>query len=100
MNWLRKRKLRRQMEGCNYPMARDLFIQDFEGGVVPKELAALLDRFIEKPCFETASTLIDAYPVLAIYFRLARHGGFTEMMYREFGSSIFQKKQGENERSR
>ena len=78
-----KRKLRKQLEGCNYEMVATLLINKFSGGVIPKELAGLLDAFTANPCFDTAIALIKFDPNFIASFELARHGGFTEHLFRQ-----------------
>ena len=83
MNWLAKRKLRKKLEGYNYNMAKALLISKFGGGVIPNELAHLLDHFTTNPCFETAIDLIQYDSNFISFFELSRHGGFTEHLFKQ-----------------
>ncbi len=77
-----KEEPRKQLEGCNYGMAKALVVRNFSGSVIPKELASILDSFTSNPCFETAERLIEYDSKFLAFFELARGGGFTERLFR------------------
>ena len=81
--WFARRKLRRQLQSCNYEMAKTVVIRKFSGGVIPKELTALLDTFISNPCFDTAVDLIEHDPKFLAFFELSKRGGFTEHLFQQ-----------------
>ena len=54
-----KRMIRRAIKGCDFERVRDLMAQGLPEMVIRKELAALLDDYMENPCFDTAFNLID-----------------------------------------
>ena len=81
--WFARRKLRKQLQNCNYEMAKTVVIRKFSGGVIPKELAALLDTFISNPCFDTAVDLIEHDPKFLAFFELSKRGGFTEHLFQQ-----------------
>ena len=85
--WFARRKLRRQLQSCNYEMAKTVVIGKFSGGVIPKvipkELTALLDTFISNPCFDTAVDLIEHDPKFLAFFELSKRGGFTEHLFQQ-----------------
>lgn len=76
-------EIRKQLESCNYDMAKSLLIKKFSGGVIPNDLAHLLDRFIANPCVDTAFDLVNFDQNFIAIFELARHGGFTEHLFRK-----------------
>ena len=80
--WLTKRKLRKLLDGCNYEMVKTLLVRNFSGGVIPNELARLLDKFIDNPCYDTAVDLIKHDSGFISFFELARRGGFTEHLFK------------------
>ena len=55
--WFAKRKLRKQLQGCNYEMAKAMLIRKFSNDVIPNELAHLFDKFVANPGFDTAFNL-------------------------------------------
>lgn len=81
--WLTKRKLRKQLQGCNYEMAKTMLIRKFSGGVIPNELVHLFDKFVANPCFETAFDLLKFDPNFLAFFELARRGGFTDHLFQQ-----------------
>lgn len=58
MRMVDKWRLRKFLKGCDYKIAREILVKKFSGGVIPKKLALLLDRYVSNPCFETAVDLI------------------------------------------
>lgn len=74
-------KFKKQLKNCNYEMAKQIFINIFSDGVIPKELASLLDNFVSNPCFETAFDLLKYDLKLINVFELSRKGGFTENLF-------------------
>jgi hypothetical protein len=68
----RKRKL---FEGCDFLLAKQVIISSLAGGVIPKELAQLLDNYIDNPCFNTAFELTNKYPDLMVYFEQCKPNG-------------------------
>ena len=84
-NWLSKRRLKRRLSGCNFEMAKQILIKQFSGGVIPNELANLLDAFVSNPGTDTALDLIRYDSKLLYVFELARRGGFTERLFEEGG---------------
>jgi hypothetical protein len=68
--WLNRRELQKQLKECNYEMAKTVVIRKFSGGVIPNELAALLDTFIPSPCIDTAVELIEYAPKFFAFFEL------------------------------
>ncbi len=81
--WLAKRKLRKHLHGCNYEMAKTILVRKFSGGVIPNELARLLDAFISNPCFNTAIKLIQFDSTFFSVFDLARRGGVTNQLFQK-----------------
>ena len=79
MFWRRKRH-DNILKGCDYSLAARMLTRQFAGGVIKKELAALLDAFLERPCYETASSIIDYDMKFAVFFNESRPGGFFERM--------------------
>ena len=53
-----KRMVRKAIKGCDYERVRDIMAQRLTEMVIKKELARLLDEFMENPCFDTAFNLI------------------------------------------
>jgi hypothetical protein len=47
-----------EIVGCSYEYAAATLIRTFAGGVIPKDLASLLDDYTKEPCLETALDLI------------------------------------------
>ena len=56
-------------KNCDFDFVKKELISTLAGGVIPNELAALLDAFTDLPCRETAIPLIDYNPDLAVMFR-------------------------------
>ena len=81
--WFAKRKLKRHLSGCNFEMARTILVKQFAGGVIPKELARLLDAFSSNPGTDTALDLILYDSKFVAVFELARSGGFTEHLFKQ-----------------
>jgi hypothetical protein len=81
--WFAKRKVRKQLQNCNYEMAKTVIIRKFSGGVIPKELVDLLDAFISNPCFDTAVKLIEYDSKFLVFFELSRCEGFTEHLFQQ-----------------
>jgi len=81
--WIVPRNIRKRLNNCNYEMARSHLIDQWQGKVTPKELAGILDRFINNPCKETALELIKYDANFIALFELCRMGGFTECLFRE-----------------
>jgi len=81
--WFAKRRLRKQLQGCNYEMAKKFLVHKFSDGVIPNELAHLLDKFVANPCFGTAFELIKFDSTFLSFFELARQGSFTEYLFQK-----------------
>jgi len=81
--WFAKRKLRKQLQGCNYEMAKAMLIRKFSNAVIPNELAHLFDKFVANPGFDTAFGLIEFDSNFLALFELARGGGFTEYLFQK-----------------
>jgi hypothetical protein len=81
--WFAKRKLRKQLKGCNYEMAKEILIRKFSNAVIPNELVHLFDRFVANPDFDTAFDLIKFDSNFLALFELARGGGFTEYLLKK-----------------
>jgi hypothetical protein len=58
MNFFEKRKWAKLLRGCRYDFVAEKLGTAFDGTMIPKELSALLDIYIEKPCLDTAVQLI------------------------------------------
>ena len=61
---------------CDYRLASKTLINMFGGGVLKKELAALLDAFVSCPSFETAVELVKFAPELIVIFEECKPNGF------------------------
>lgn len=74
MIWNRfiKKKLRKELQDCNYEIAKAMLIKSFSGSVIPNELSLLLSKFVENPGFETAFDLIKFDSRFIALFKLAR----------------------------
>jgi len=81
--WLKKKKLKKQLDGCNYEMVKSILVSKFSGDVIPNELARLLDGYTANPCYDTAIELIQFDPKFLAFFELGRRGGFTEHLFRQ-----------------
>lgn len=81
--WLVRRRRRAVLDNCNHEMARLLFARMFSGGVIRKELAALLDGYTVAPDAESAWRLVLYDPKLLAVFEFARYGGFTERIFED-----------------
>ncbi len=79
--WVERRRIRKQLEGCNYTMVKAVLIKQFAGGVIPKDLGGLLDKFISNPCIDTAIELILYDSKFMAFFQLSKQGGFTERLF-------------------
>ena len=79
--WSLKRKLRKQLKGCNYEMAKVMLTRKYSNSVIPNELARLLDGIVSNPGFDTAFDLIKFDSSFLVFFELARHGGFTQHLF-------------------
>ncbi len=56
---LKERKYWDQIfSNCDFDFAKNLLISTYSGGIYQKNLAVLLDSYIENPCWETAIELI------------------------------------------
>ena len=55
----KKRYWKGTFSNCDFEFAKDLLIQTFAGGVIPKDLARLLNAYTNNPCRETAIGLIE-----------------------------------------
>ena len=58
MTFFEKRKWAKLLRGCRYDSVVEKLGPALDGVIIPKELGTLLDRFVEKPCLETAVELI------------------------------------------
>lgn len=76
-------RVRRDLKGCNFQMAKAIITKQFSGKVIPNDLALLLDRYISNPTIETAVDLVLFDSALIAYFELSRSRGFTESMFRQ-----------------
>ena len=81
--WFAKRKLRKQLKGCNYEMAKEMLIRRFSNAVIRNELVHLFDKFVANPGFDTAFDLIKFDSNFLALFELARDGGFTEHLFKK-----------------
>ena len=54
---------------CDFNYAKIQLIETFSGGVYPKELIALLDKYVKNPCVETAIGLIKYDSSLLLVFK-------------------------------
>jgi hypothetical protein len=68
---------------CNFEFARQYLGNLFDGTLIPKELAQLLESFIENPCADTAIEIIKFDPDFEAAFLLARKGGLSEGLFRQ-----------------
>jgi hypothetical protein len=74
MNFFKKRKLKKLLKKTDYKLAKSEIIKmGSEEMVIKKDLATLLDSFIEKPCFETACKLIEYEPEFLSLFLVCQH---------------------------
>ena len=55
----KKRYWKEIFSNCDLEFAKDLLIQTFAGGVIPKDLARLLNAYTNNPCRETAIGLVE-----------------------------------------
>ena len=55
----RRRYWNEVFSNCDLEFAADLLIRTFAGGIIPKELAKLLNAYTNNPCRETAIELIE-----------------------------------------
>ena len=53
---------------CDFDHVKNELISTFAGGVIPTDLARLLDAFVNCPCRETAIPLIKHSPEFAVVF--------------------------------
>lgn len=53
---------------CDFDHVKNELISTFAGSVIPKDLAMLLDAFVNHPCRETAIPLIEHNPEFAVAF--------------------------------
>lgn len=81
--WIAKRRFKAHLTGCNFEMAKTILVKQFAGGVIPKELAKLLDEFSSNPGTDTALDLILYDSKFVAVFELARSGGFTEHLFKQ-----------------
>jgi len=81
--WIVKRNVEKRLNNCNYEMAKSYLISQWKGKIIPKELAGIFDRFINKPCKETALELIKHDANFIALFELCRIGGFAECLFRK-----------------
>ncbi|MEK6647476.1 MAG: hypothetical protein AABY84_12470 [Candidatus Firestonebacteria bacterium] len=81
--FLNEKKLREQLENCNFEMAKSILIKKFSGAVIPKELAGFFDQYVSDPCIDTAIKLLKFESKFIAVFELSRGGGFTEFLFRK-----------------
>ena len=55
----KKRYWKETFSNCDLEFAKDLLIQTFAGGGIPKDLARLLNAYTNNPCRETAIGLVE-----------------------------------------
>jgi len=80
--WFSKRRLKRWLKGCDFEMAKRLLAKRFGGGVIPKDLAKLLDAFFSDPGVNTALYLIQYDIDFIALFELTQPGPrFTEHIF-------------------
>jgi|GEM_PF-6407579 hypothetical protein len=92
--WLLKRKLQKQLQGCNYQLAQSLVLKNFTDKVIPKQLAVLLDSFVSNPCFNTQVPLITYDPKFLAFFELSK-SSILECLTKQFPT--FEEKGGDYE---
>lgn len=56
--WFARRRVRSAISGCDFEYAIALIRHLLGGGVIPTELANLLDKFIANPSYDTAADLV------------------------------------------
>jgi hypothetical protein len=71
------------LENCNFELAQDMQRKQWEGTIIPKDLAKLLHDFDAKPCAETALALIRFDGKFMAAFELAQKGSMFEWAFRE-----------------
>lgn len=64
------------LKGCDFDLAALVLASQFEGKVIKKELAALIDEYIKNSCLETAVAIIKYGPNLVLTFHECKPGGF------------------------
>lgn len=64
-------------------MAKTILAKQFDGSVIPNELARLLQAFHLNPGIDTALDLVLFDPNFSAVFELCRSGGFTEQLYKK-----------------
>ncbi len=79
MQLLTKWKIKRVLRYTDYRYAADVIKEEFEGGVIKKELAQLFDAYLENPCFNTAIDIIRFDPKALYLFAECKPGGIYDV---------------------
>ena len=67
----------------NSEMVKSILTRTFAGGVIPKDLASLLDSYMSNPSFENASAIVKYDPEFIAFFELSKEGGFSEFLFKK-----------------
>ena len=67
----------------NSEIVKSILTHTFAGGIIPKDLASLLDSYMSNPSFENASALVKYDPKFIAFFELSKEGGFSEFLFKK-----------------
>lgn len=82
LSWFKRRKWRKQLEGCDYTTAKSLLARKFSEAILHTDFGNRLDRFIANPCFDTAADLLDIAPQLITYFESSKAGDEMNLLFK------------------
>jgi hypothetical protein len=87
--WWAERKLKKFLSECNLEMAKEQLIWMFKGGIIPNELARLLDNFVASPTVDNAMGFLKYDPDYISVFSMTRKGGLIRSEYEKGGKPFF-----------
>lgn len=64
------------LSGCDLELAAAFFNQQFAGSIIPKELAKLIEGFVDDPNTANAIALLEFDSNFWLHFDSARPGGY------------------------
>lgn len=78
-----RQHIKQQLMGCNFEVAKTFLAKQFDGSIIPNELARLLRAYHLNPGIDTAADLIQFDSDFSAIFELCRHDGIAEQFYKQ-----------------
>lgn len=71
--------MKNDIQNTDFNLAASYIVEKYSGGVIKNELAYLFDAFLENPCMDTATKIIEYAPDFILIFKECRPGGIIDI---------------------